>query len=59
MADIVNNKNDFCVTVYLFCFFLSVICLLVLYVLSQLKGNAQFAQKVTFEPFMDFKQNHY
>ena len=24
-----------------------------------IKGNAQFAQKVTFEPLMDFKQNHY
>ena len=24
-----------------------------------LKGNAQFFQKVTFEPLMDFKQNHY
>ena len=23
------------------------------------KGNAQIAQKVTFEPLMDFKQNHY
>ena len=23
------------------------------------KGNAQFAQKVTFEYLMDFKQNHY
>ena len=24
-----------------------------------LKGNAQFVQKVTFEPLIDFKQNHY
>ena len=24
-----------------------------------IKGNAQFIQKVTFEPLMDFKQNHY
>ena len=24
-----------------------------------LKGNAQFIQKVTFGPLMDFKQNHY
>ena len=24
-----------------------------------IKGNAQFVQKVTFEPLMDFKQNHY
>ena len=24
-----------------------------------LKGNAQFVQKVTFEPLMGFKQNHY
>ena len=24
-----------------------------------LKGNAQFFQKMTFEPLMDFKQNHY
>ena len=24
-----------------------------------LKGNVQFVQKVTFEPLMDFKQNHY
>ena len=24
-----------------------------------LKGNMQFIQKVTFEPLMDFKQNHY
>ena len=23
------------------------------------KGNAQFVEKVTFEPLMDFKQNHY
>ena len=23
------------------------------------KGNAQFVQKVTFEPLMDLKQNHY
>ena len=23
------------------------------------KGNAQFVQKVTFEPLMDFKQNHH
>ena len=23
------------------------------------KGNAQFIQKVTFEPLMDFKENHY
>ena len=23
------------------------------------KGNAQFVQKVTFEPLLDFKQNHY
>ena len=23
------------------------------------KGNAQFVQKLTFEPLMDFKQNHY
>ena len=23
------------------------------------KGNPQFVQKVTFEPLMDFKQNHY
>ena len=26
---------------------------------SQFKGNAQFVQKVTFEPLTDFKQNHY
>ena len=25
----------------------------------QVKGNAQFVQKVTFEPWIDFKQNHY
>ena len=24
-----------------------------------IKGNTQFLEKVTFEPFMDFKQNHY
>ena len=24
-----------------------------------LNGNGQFAQKVTFEPLMDFKQHHY
>ena len=24
-----------------------------------IKGNMQFVQKVTFEPLMDFKQNHY
>ena len=24
-----------------------------------LKGNAQFVQNVTFEPWMDFKQNQY
>ena len=29
------------------------------FMISQLKGNAQFFQKVTFEPLMDFKQNHY
>ena len=23
------------------------------------KGNAQFVQKVIFEPLIDFKQNHY
>ena len=23
------------------------------------KGNAQFVQNATFEPLMDFKQNHY
>ena len=23
------------------------------------KGNAQFVQKVTFEPLINFKQNHY
>ena len=27
--------------------------------LETVKGNAQFVQKVTFEPSMDFKQNHY
>ena len=26
---------------------------------TKVKGNAQFVQKVTFEPLMDFKQNHY
>ena len=25
----------------------------------QVKGNAQFVEKVTFEPLIDFKQNHY
>ena len=25
----------------------------------QVKGNAQFVQKVTFEALIDFKQNHY
>ena len=25
----------------------------------QLKGNVQFVQKVTFDPLIDFKQNHY
>ena len=30
-----------------------------LVVLRELKGNAQFVQKVTFEPLMDFIQNHY
>ena len=25
----------------------------------QVKGNAQFVQKVTFEPLIDFKQNYY
>ena len=25
----------------------------------QVKGNAQFVKKVTFEPLIDFKQNHY
>ena len=29
------------------------------FMISRLKGNAQFFQKVTFEPLMDFKQNHY
>ena len=24
-----------------------------------IKGNAQFVQKVTFEPLMDFRKNHY
>ena len=24
-----------------------------------LKGNAQFVEKVTFEPLMDFKQSYY
>ena len=27
--------------------------------LNLIKGNAQFLQKVTFEPLIDFKQNHY
>ena len=27
--------------------------------LLKLKGNVQFFQKVTFQPLMDFKQNHY
>ena len=27
-------------------------------VLQDLKRNVQFAQKVNFEPLMDFKQNH-
>ena len=31
----------------------------ILLLLILLKGNAQFAQKVTFDPLMDFKQNHY
>ena len=31
----------------------------ILYGDKTLKGNAQFVQKVTFEPLMDFKQNHY
>ena len=31
----------------------------ILYGYKTLKGNAQFVQKVTFEPLMDFKQNHY
>ena len=26
---------------------------------SSIKGNVQFVQKVTLEPLMDFKQNHY
>ena len=24
-----------------------------------IKGNAEFVQKVTFEPLIDLKQNHY
>ena len=28
-------------------------------ILNDLKGNAQFVQKVTFELLMNFKQNHY
>ena len=31
----------------------------ILYSDKTLKGNAQFVQKVTFEPLMDFRQNHY
>ena len=27
--------------------------------MKMIKGNAQFVQKMTFEPLMDFKQNHY
>ena len=30
----------------------------VIYITQVLKGNAQFVQKVTFESFMDFKQNY-
>ena len=26
---------------------------------TEVKGNAQFVQKVTFEPLINFKQNHY
>ena len=26
---------------------------------TNIKGKAQFVQKVTFEPLMDIKQNHY
>ena len=26
---------------------------------ASIKGNAQFDGKVTFEPLLDFKQNHY
>ena len=26
---------------------------------NKFKGNAQFVLKVTFEPLIDFKQNHY
>ena len=26
---------------------------------SSFKGNAQFVQKVTFEPLIDLKQNHF
>ena len=29
-----------------------------LFSIQIVKGNAQFVQKVTFEPLMDFKQNH-
>ena len=42
-------------------FFLNVFAVTknVIYITQVLKGNAQFVQKVTFEPLMDFKQNHY
>ena len=32
---------------------------LLLTIRNPFKGNAQFVQKVTFEPLMDFKQSHY
>ena len=30
-----------------------------IYLKVAIKGNAQFVRKATFEPLMDFKQNHY
>ena len=37
----------------------NLICVLIYSLAMQLKGNAQFVQKVTFEPLMEFKLNHY
>ena len=47
------------ISVFVIC--VKVIIYLLLYGLHEctFKGNAQFVQKVTSEPLMDFKQNHY
>ena len=43
----------------IFCNFFANVSTLVIFFSLKLNGNVQFVQKVTCEPSMDFKQNHY